>query len=158
MNLGGLPSGAPARLGLGQRKQGANNVTLTWDNTYPPQGLQDGGGGLMQISVLAPQRGWWVVHGQSMWMQVDPVWCSFEIGLQLDRADLAGRSLMKCQHSMHPAEGWQSISLDAIWLLEESSQYWCTMQWLYSSGYQQQYYCYPYFHFIEGEFLGEGAL
>lgn len=155
--LGQLPSNLPAPTGRAQVKRGVANTTITWNNTVSEQPLQDGAGGPMTISVATTRRAWWFVHGQMMWIQVDPVWVSFEVGLVMPIADRNGWSRLKTQHSFHSALGWQSISLDGLWLLEANVTYTCHLYWIYSSGYNQTYHCHPYYHYIEGELIGEGA-
>jgi len=155
-NLGQLPSDLPAPTGLCQIKRGVGGV-ITWNNTVPAQGMQDGGGSLMALYLTPPRRGWWLVHAVTMWLQIEAVWSSFEIGVDLNVADLNGRIRHKLQHSQHAAQGWQTIHVDAPFYLEGGQAYSCVTVWLYSSGCNQQYHCDPAYHWIEGEFIGDGA-
>ena len=159
-NLGALPGVEPAPTGLTQVKRGVASTTLTWNNTVTfGTPLQDGAGGNMVISLTTPnRRGWWVIHGQTMWLQVEAVWMSFEVWVSLSVSDLNGWSTFKSQHCMHPAVGWTSLSHDCAFLLEANSYYACYLIWGYSAGYNQTYHCHPAYHFIEGEFIAEGGV
>jgi hypothetical protein len=142
-----------------QNKRGVANTTITWNNTVTfGTVLQDGAGGNMTISVTPTRRCWWLVHGQTLWAQVEAVWMSFEVWLFLQPADLNYYNTFRTQHSMHSAVSWQSVSLDGLWTLEANTTYYCSLVWGYSSGYNQTYHCHPVYHYIEGELIGEGAL
>ena len=158
-NLGALPGVEVAPTGLTQNKRGVAQTTITWNNTVTfGTSLQDGAGGNMFIQLTTgPRRGWWVIHGQTMWL-TDAPWASFEVHLFCTPADINGWSTFKVQHSMHAAVGWTTVSSDAVYLLEANTAYWCYLVWGYCSGYNWTYHCHPAYHYIEGEFIGEGRL
>jgi hypothetical protein len=155
--LGQLPSDQPAPTGQVQRRQGTANTTIDMNNqvTYGTV-LQDGSGANMTLSVTPTRRALWLVHAQTMWIQVDPLWMSYEVGLFLSPADRNSWNTFKTQNSQHPAIGWRTVVLDALWSLEANTTYYCSLVWLYSSGYTQRYHTYPYYHFIEAELIEEG--
>jgi hypothetical protein len=157
--LGQLSSNQPAPTGLVQCKRGAVEGTIRWNNTVPAQGLQDGAGQLMALYLTTPpQRGWWLLHAQALWLQIEPdAWTSIEWGIDLNVPDLTGRIRHKLQTSQHAFMGWITTHIDCAYFLEASTAYSCVMMWLYSSGWNQEYHCNGMYHYIEGEFVGEGA-
>ena len=158
-NLGQLPSQQPAPTGLVQRKQGVAEAVITWNNTVPAQGLQDGGGGLMAIYTPTITREcWWLIHAETMWLQVEAYWIAFEWGVDLNTTDLNNFIRAKTQRNQHSALGWQGSAVDMAYRLAAGASYSCVMVWLYSGGWNQQYHVHPRFHYIEGELIGEGAL
>ena len=72
-------------------------------------------------------------------------------------ADLNGWSRHKLQNSQHSAIGWVTVHVDAPFYLEAGNTYSASSMWIYSSGYNQQYHTEPGYHYIEGEFIGDGA-
>ena len=158
VNLADLPGDQPAPTGLVQVKRGAVEGYLTWNNSIPAQPLSDGGGNPMQISITPPRPGWWCIHASSMWHQNEAYWMSWEWGVQLNIADADGRILHKLQCSKHSACTWNYNYIDCVFRLNQGVAYTAHMRWLFSSGWNQLYHTEKRFHYIEGEFIGEGAV
>jgi hypothetical protein len=158
INLSDLPSNQPAPTGLCQLKRGVGNVGITWNNTVAVQALQDGAGGLMRINITPARTGWWLIRAENIWQSPDAIWDYFHWGVRIVPLDLDGAGDDRCHHAMHSALGWTESCLDTVYRLAAGVAYYAEMYWPNSSsGYNQSYWAGQDYHYIMGEFVGEGA-
>lgn len=159
VNLGQLPNNQPAPLGRWQRKDGAANVAPTWNNGVSYRALDDGVGGQMRVDCTPTTRTWWLVHANTMWIVPAAAWVSWEWGLDLyPNGDLNGFWRAKVQMTQHSATSWNSASCSALYLLEANVSYTCYAVWHPLQANGVQYHCHPYYHWLEGEYVGEGGV
>jgi hypothetical protein len=156
--LGELPTNAPVPMGLMQRKWGNVDGNITWNNTVAAQPLQDNTGGQMRIDITPSRPGWWLVHASTMWHQADAIWVPWEWWVTLSPADADGRANHRTQINRHSACGWTWSQIDCAYRLNAATAYTAYMWWAYSGGYNQHYNTRWDRHYIEGEFIAEGAL
>ena len=169
-NLADLSSDAPVPTGDAQVRQGASNAESIYNNTVSARPLLDAPGGNaagMFIEVVPYERGWWIVHAETIWRTPDAVWTYFHWGLRLTdggvantvRADMDGISDIRNHVIVHSAQVWQESVITTVFKLEKNTLYRCVMWWPNSSfGYNNTYFCGQDYHFMQGEFVEDGTL
>lgn len=157
INLADLPSNQPAPTGLCQIKRGAGS-SIGLNNQYGQGTPLTDGTSPMQISITPQRPGWWVVRAETIWNQVDALWMYFTWYVGLSPADADGFSQAWNHTCQHSAQSWQESCIDVVFRLNAGVAYTAGMFWGYSQGYNQQYFAGVDYHFIMGEFVGEGAI
>lgn len=160
INLGDLPSNQPVPTGLCQIKRGTPTTgTITWNNTVSIRPMEDGNGQPMRIAITPQRAGWWIIRAETIWSSPDPTWSYFHWGVRLVPLDLDGAGDDRMHHCMHSAQGWTESALNTVYRLGAGIAYYAEMYWPNaSSGYNQSYFSGQDYHYIMGEFVGEGSI
>jgi len=155
--LGALAANQPPPVGAAQVKRGVTDSytnytsSVAYGTVFP-----DGAGGLMQISATPSRRCYWLITAEMIWSSPDGQWSRGDWAIGLNQADLDGYTqLGQCIISPHSAVGWMSYSTAAMFRLEANTAYVASMNWRYSSGYNQQFSTGPLWHKMFGLLLAE---
>jgi hypothetical protein len=160
--LGLLPSNLPIPNQQVQIKRGASGVDLGVNNTIASgTKLQDGVGGLMQISYTPRYPCYWLVRANSIWRGYDGGWQRCDHGIYVTPADLDGVTFghQRCVNCYDQnVVQWRTHASSCMFRLAAGITYTAYLAFVYSSGYNQQYHGGTGWHRIFGVVLGEGEV
>jgi hypothetical protein len=140
-------------------KRGAVNTTITWNNTVSVRPIEDGNGQPMRIALTPSRPGMWLIRAEMIWNTPDAIWSYFHWGVRLVPTDALGFGDDRNHHCMHSALGWTEQVINTAYQLAAGTAYYAEMYWPNSSmGYNQAYWAGPDYHYIMGEFVGEGSI
>ena len=113
----------------------------------------------MGISInVGDQPGWWVVRAETIWLANDAAWYYFTWNITLSQPDADGVQQAWNHMCQHPNQGWMESCIDVIFRLQPNTYYQASMCWGYTQAGSQTCFTAGEYHYIFGEFVGEGAL
>jgi hypothetical protein len=156
VNLGQLPSDQPPPTGLVQSKRSAA-ASLNFTNAVAYVPITDGYGAPMAISITPTRPGWWVIRAETIWLVAEANWYYATWYVNITPTDADGWVNDYNHMSKHSAQGWQESCLDTVFKLNAGVAYTATMMFGYCNAGTWSVYG-GGFSYIQGEFVGEGAL
>lgn len=159
-NLSALPSNLPAPNQRVQIKRGVASTDITVNNAVPAgTKLQDGAGGLMQITYTPTYNCYWVVRSNMLWAGVDGGWQRCDHSIMISPADMDGTTngLQRCMELYDQGTvNWRTHAVSACFRLAGGVAYTAYMAFAYSAGYNQKYHTNTPWTRIFGVVYGEG--
>lgn len=161
--LGDLPSNLPfpnqrvqIKRGVGVTDQSVSNLVAAGTK------LNDGAGGLMEISYQPRYPCYWLVRANIInkaRSDQDSVWRRCDFGLYISPADADGITEGHARPTNNfPTLEWRTASFSYMFKLNAGITYTAYIGFRYSSGYWQVYHTNTPWHRIFGVVLGEGEI